>query len=161
MGNTSMHSCNKYTQLSIGIENKVKCSINHFSFLLHWRRIPTHKQRETYALGIISLFPSLRDPFSTKGYVRIFCIDVLVTQSSWTWSFVLLFFVACNSSLSNKCNVQIWQTLFSCLTDRSISTMQKREPGSSPAALKLCRGRTQNVFAWRWLKVEDQIDEEG
>ncbi len=84
MGNTSMHRCNKYTQLSIGIENKVKCSINHFFFFYIEGGSPPRKQRETYALGIISLFPSLRDPFSTKGYVRIFCIDVLVTQSSWT-----------------------------------------------------------------------------
>ncbi|KAG1937628.1 hypothetical protein F2P79_018087 [Pimephales promelas] len=33
-------------------------------------RIPTRKQRETYALGIISLFPSLKDPFSAKGYIN-------------------------------------------------------------------------------------------
>ncbi|XP_021324022.1 uncharacterized protein isoform X1 [Danio rerio] len=42
-------------------------------------RIPTRKQRETYALGIISLFPSLRDPFSAKGYVRI-CLSILNTN---------------------------------------------------------------------------------
>ncbi|XP_053091534.1 uncharacterized protein LOC113544514 isoform X2 [Pangasianodon hypophthalmus] len=35
-------------------------------------RIPTRKQRETYALGIVSLFPSLRDPFSTKGYEHFY-----------------------------------------------------------------------------------------
>ncbi|XP_051981656.1 uncharacterized protein LOC127643119 [Xyrauchen texanus] len=35
-------------------------------------RIPTRKQRETYALGIISLFPSLRDPFSTNGYEHFY-----------------------------------------------------------------------------------------
>ncbi|XP_043075430.1 uncharacterized protein LOC122324817 [Puntigrus tetrazona] len=35
-------------------------------------RIPTRKQRETYALGIVSLFPSLRDPFSAKGYEHFY-----------------------------------------------------------------------------------------
>ncbi|XP_046901230.1 uncharacterized protein LOC124484374 [Hypomesus transpacificus] len=35
-------------------------------------RIPTRKQRETYALGIISLFPSLKDPFSAKGYEHFY-----------------------------------------------------------------------------------------
>ncbi|XP_039628212.1 uncharacterized protein LOC120540804 [Polypterus senegalus] len=33
-------------------------------------RIPTLKQRETYALGIVSLFPALRDPYSLKGYLN-------------------------------------------------------------------------------------------
>ncbi|XP_039618203.1 uncharacterized protein LOC120534678 [Polypterus senegalus] len=33
-------------------------------------RIPTLKQRETYALGIVSLFPALRDPYSSKGYLN-------------------------------------------------------------------------------------------
>ncbi|XP_034085027.1 uncharacterized protein LOC117554665 [Gymnodraco acuticeps] len=32
-------------------------------------RIPSRKQKEKYALGIISLFPSLKDPFSRKGYL--------------------------------------------------------------------------------------------
>uniref|UniRef100_A0A9J8BNT6 Uncharacterized protein n=1 Tax=Cyprinus carpio carpio TaxID=630221 RepID=A0A9J8BNT6_CYPCA len=49
---TEVHKCKKYTQL---------CQLV---------RIPTRKQQETYALGIISLFPSLREPFSTKGYHR-------------------------------------------------------------------------------------------
>ncbi|XP_073714521.1 uncharacterized protein [Misgurnus anguillicaudatus] len=35
-------------------------------------RIPTRQQRETYALGIVSLFPALRDPFSTKGYEHFY-----------------------------------------------------------------------------------------
>ncbi|KAJ8346788.1 hypothetical protein SKAU_G00281890 [Synaphobranchus kaupii] len=33
-------------------------------------RIPSRKQKEKYALGIITLFPSLKDPFSPKGYVN-------------------------------------------------------------------------------------------
>uniref|UniRef100_A0A674NDG4 Uncharacterized protein n=1 Tax=Takifugu rubripes TaxID=31033 RepID=A0A674NDG4_TAKRU len=32
-------------------------------------RMPSHKHKEKYALGIITLFPSLRDPFSPKGYL--------------------------------------------------------------------------------------------
>nr|CAD43088.2 novel protein [Danio rerio] len=56
-------------------------------------RIPTCKQRETYALGIISLFPSLRDPFSAKGYI--------------IQDFSLLF----NAETSNKL-LERWQTAF-------------------------------------------------
>ncbi|XP_066515434.1 uncharacterized protein [Hoplias malabaricus] len=33
-------------------------------------RIPSRKQKENYALGIITLFPSLKDPFSPKSYVN-------------------------------------------------------------------------------------------
>ncbi|XP_062386123.1 uncharacterized protein LOC134073154 [Sardina pilchardus] len=33
-------------------------------------RIPSRQQREKYALGIITLFPSLKDPFSPKGYIN-------------------------------------------------------------------------------------------
>ncbi|XP_053364396.1 uncharacterized protein LOC128534120 [Clarias gariepinus] len=33
-------------------------------------RIPSRQQKEKYALGIITLFPSLKDPFSPKGYVN-------------------------------------------------------------------------------------------
>lgn len=35
------------------------------------RRIPTRNQKEKYALGVVTLFPSLKDPFSKKGYVSI------------------------------------------------------------------------------------------
>ncbi|NP_001076561.1 uncharacterized protein LOC100034589 [Danio rerio] len=56
-------------------------------------RIPTRKQRETYALGIISLFPSLRDPFSAKGYIN--------------QDFGLLF----NAETSNKL-LERWETSF-------------------------------------------------
>ncbi|CAL8302194.1 unnamed protein product [Arctogadus glacialis] len=31
-------------------------------------RIVSRQQKEKYALGIITLFPSLKDPFSPKGY---------------------------------------------------------------------------------------------
>uniref|UniRef100_A0A673BC02 Uncharacterized protein n=1 Tax=Sphaeramia orbicularis TaxID=375764 RepID=A0A673BC02_9TELE len=34
-------------------------------------RMPSHKYKEKYALGIIALFPSLKDPFSPKGYVSL------------------------------------------------------------------------------------------
>ncbi|XP_049418457.1 uncharacterized protein LOC125880188 [Epinephelus fuscoguttatus] len=33
-------------------------------------RMPSRKQKEKYALGIIALFPSLNDPFSPKGYLN-------------------------------------------------------------------------------------------
>ncbi|XP_051524818.1 uncharacterized protein LOC127424078 [Myxocyprinus asiaticus] len=56
-------------------------------------RIPTRKQRETYALGIVSLFPVLRDPFSTKGYIN--------------QDFALLF----NAKTSNKL-LERWETAF-------------------------------------------------
>ncbi|KAM7408121.1 hypothetical protein PAMA_002006 [Pampus argenteus] len=32
-------------------------------------RMPSRKHKEKYALGIITLFPLLKDPFSPKGYV--------------------------------------------------------------------------------------------
>lgn len=35
------------------------------------RRIPTRNQKEKYALGVVTLFPSLKDPFSKKGHVSI------------------------------------------------------------------------------------------
>ncbi|XP_056441485.1 uncharacterized protein LOC130378917 [Gadus chalcogrammus] len=33
-------------------------------------RFPSRQQKEKYALGIITVFPSLKDPFSPKGYVN-------------------------------------------------------------------------------------------
>ncbi|KAL2088040.1 hypothetical protein ACEWY4_016868 [Coilia grayii] len=56
-------------------------------------RIPTRQQREKYALGIITLFPALKDPFSPKGYVN--------------QDFLLLFGVETSSKLLNK-----WDTTF-------------------------------------------------
>ncbi|XP_058272612.1 uncharacterized protein LOC131369778 [Hemibagrus wyckioides] len=35
-------------------------------------RIPTRSQMEKYALGIVMLFPSLKDPFSPKGYEHFY-----------------------------------------------------------------------------------------
>ncbi|KAM9468445.1 uncharacterized protein Hap1MRO34_013130 [Clarias gariepinus] len=40
------------------------------SLSTYWQRIPSRQQKEKYALGIITLFPSLKDPFSPKGYVN-------------------------------------------------------------------------------------------
>ncbi|CAL8403543.1 unnamed protein product [Arctogadus glacialis] len=37
-----------------------------------WRRIVPRQQKEKYALGIITLFPSLKDPFSPKGYEHFY-----------------------------------------------------------------------------------------
>ncbi len=49
------------------------CPIPYMLYIyIFGRRIPTQKQREQYALGIVTLFPSLKDPFSKKGYVRLF-----------------------------------------------------------------------------------------
>ncbi|XP_075315186.1 uncharacterized protein LOC142375140 [Odontesthes bonariensis] len=56
-------------------------------------RIPTHKQREKYVLGIIKRFPALKDPFSPKGYVN--------------QDFNLLFGAETSSKLLNK-----WDTTF-------------------------------------------------
>ncbi|KAL6491386.1 hypothetical protein MHYP_G00017310 [Metynnis hypsauchen] len=57
------------------------------------RRIPSRKHKEKYALGIITLFPSLRDPFSPKGYLN--------------QDFVLLFGEETSSRLLEK-----WDTTF-------------------------------------------------
>lgn len=35
-------------------------------------RLPSRKQKENYALGIITLFPNLKDPFSPKGYEHFY-----------------------------------------------------------------------------------------
>ncbi|XP_041841635.1 uncharacterized protein LOC121640029 [Melanotaenia boesemani] len=35
-------------------------------------RIPSRKHKEKYALGIVTLFPSLKDPFSPKGYEHFY-----------------------------------------------------------------------------------------
>lgn len=49
------------------------CPILYMLYIfIFGRRIPTQKQREQYSLGIVTLFPSLKDPFSKKGYVRLF-----------------------------------------------------------------------------------------
>ncbi|XP_062407307.1 uncharacterized protein LOC134098292 [Sardina pilchardus] len=35
-------------------------------------RVPVRMQKEKYGLGIVTLFPNLRDPFSTKGYEHFY-----------------------------------------------------------------------------------------
>ncbi|XP_075315188.1 uncharacterized protein LOC142375144 [Odontesthes bonariensis] len=42
--------------------------INNLFLVIH-RRIPQRQTKEKYALGIITLFPALKDPFSRKGYI--------------------------------------------------------------------------------------------
>lgn len=46
--------------------------------LLFLRRIPTRNQKEKYALGVVTLFPSLKDPFSKKGYVSILDLCIVL-----------------------------------------------------------------------------------
>ncbi|KAL7881023.1 hypothetical protein SRHO_G00032770 [Serrasalmus rhombeus] len=48
---------------------------------LQKRRIPSRKQKEKYALGIITLFPPLKGPFSPKG-----CIDRQTQSVHFFWS---------------------------------------------------------------------------
>lgn len=36
-----------------------------------FRRIPQQTTKEKYALGIVTLFPALKDPLSRKGYVSL------------------------------------------------------------------------------------------
>ncbi|XP_058881913.1 uncharacterized protein LOC131737361 [Acipenser ruthenus] len=38
-------------------------------------RMPRRQTKEKYALGIITLFPSLKDPLSKKGYVSLYCSE--------------------------------------------------------------------------------------
>ncbi|KAK3553007.1 hypothetical protein QTP86_031103 [Hemibagrus guttatus] len=38
-------------------------------FLKNMKRIPQRATKEKYALGIVTLFPALKDPLSTKGYI--------------------------------------------------------------------------------------------
>ncbi|KAI4803772.1 hypothetical protein KUCAC02_025420 [Chaenocephalus aceratus] len=46
-------------------------------------KIPSRKQKEKYALGIISLFPSLKDPFSRKGYEHFYDGEKDTGYLSW------------------------------------------------------------------------------
>ncbi|XP_066516638.1 uncharacterized protein [Hoplias malabaricus] len=47
-------------------------------------RIPSRKQKENSALGIITLFPSLKDPFSPKSYVSVFFMSYILKNTSFT-----------------------------------------------------------------------------
>ncbi|RXN06662.1 hypothetical protein ROHU_012259 [Labeo rohita] len=46
-------------------------------------RIPTRNQKETYALGVVTLFPSLKDPFSKKGYEHFYDADSGTGYIAW------------------------------------------------------------------------------
>ncbi|XP_063077937.1 uncharacterized protein LOC134467889 [Engraulis encrasicolus] len=46
-------------------------------------RIPTRQQREKYALGIITLFPALKDPFSPKGYEHFYDAEKGTGYLAW------------------------------------------------------------------------------
>ncbi|XP_016103400.1 uncharacterized protein [Sinocyclocheilus grahami] len=46
-------------------------------------RIPTKNQKETYALGVVTLFPSLKDPFSKKGYEHFYDTDSGTGYIAW------------------------------------------------------------------------------
>lgn len=40
--------------------------------------MPSRKHKEKYAFGIITLFPSLKDPYSPKGYVSIYFLYLYI-----------------------------------------------------------------------------------
>ncbi|KAK7915376.1 hypothetical protein WMY93_011137 [Mugilogobius chulae] len=46
-------------------------------------RMPSRKQKENYALGIITAFPSLRDPFSQKGYEHFYDAEKGTGYLAW------------------------------------------------------------------------------
>ncbi|MEQ2245538.1 hypothetical protein ILYODFUR_028963 [Ilyodon furcidens] len=46
-------------------------------------RMPSRKHKEKYALGIITLFPSLKDPFSPKGYEHFYDAEKGTGYLSW------------------------------------------------------------------------------
>ncbi|XP_039613903.1 uncharacterized protein LOC120532061 [Polypterus senegalus] len=46
-------------------------------------RIPAKEIREKYALGIVTLFPSLKDPFSTKGYEHFYDTESGTGYLAW------------------------------------------------------------------------------
>ncbi|KAF4115349.1 uncharacterized protein LOC131537187 [Onychostoma macrolepis] len=46
-------------------------------------RIPTRNQKEQYALGVVTLFPSLKDPFSKKGYEHFYDADGGTGYIAW------------------------------------------------------------------------------
>ncbi|MEQ2302716.1 hypothetical protein AMECASPLE_009568, partial [Ameca splendens] len=48
-----------------------------------FRRMPSRKHKEKYALGIVTLFPSLKDPFSPKGYEHFYDAEKGTGYVSW------------------------------------------------------------------------------
>ncbi|CAL9694442.1 unnamed protein product [Knipowitschia caucasica] len=46
-------------------------------------RMPSRKHKEKYALGIITLFPSLKDPFSPKGYEHFYDAEKGTGYLAW------------------------------------------------------------------------------
>ncbi|KAJ8391952.1 hypothetical protein AAFF_G00084230 [Aldrovandia affinis] len=46
-------------------------------------RVPTKAIREEYAVGIVTLFPSLKDPYSTKGYEHFYDAPSNTGYLSW------------------------------------------------------------------------------
>ncbi|XP_043084864.1 uncharacterized protein LOC122331488, partial [Puntigrus tetrazona] len=45
--------------------------------------IPSRNQKEKYALGVVTLFPSLKDPFSKKGYEHFYDADGGTGYIAW------------------------------------------------------------------------------
>lgn len=46
-------------------------------------RIPSRNQKEKYALGVVTLFPSLKDPFSKKGHEHFYDADSGTGYIAW------------------------------------------------------------------------------
>lgn len=53
------------------------------------RSAPPKDKRTQYALGIVTLFPALKDPYSKKGYVSIYFNEQLLFHRSNRDSFFL------------------------------------------------------------------------
>lgn len=57
---------------------------------LSFRMIPPVSARTRYALGIISLFPSLRDPYSNNGYVSFYVKSLCANLWSSIYNLIIL-----------------------------------------------------------------------
>lgn len=63
--------CRSSTHVLVICFNKVHSLIHitHYNFIYLRRNIPPKEIRIKYAVGIVTLFPSLKDPYSKRGYV--------------------------------------------------------------------------------------------
>ncbi|XP_019220623.1 uncharacterized protein LOC102076367 isoform X3 [Oreochromis niloticus] len=57
--------------------------LKHANLKSFFRHLPTKAVREQYALGIVTLFPSLKDPYSKKGYEHFYDAASSTGYISW------------------------------------------------------------------------------
>ncbi|XP_049328670.1 uncharacterized protein LOC125788836 [Astyanax mexicanus] len=100
-------------------------------------RIPSRKQKEKYALGIITLFPSLKDPFSPKGYVSL---KKELTFRNYTQEL---------AELTLRCSCSVFQSC--CSIDEHLRGREGKQP------YILAVGRAQKRVDTFYIIVDKQL----